>query len=294
MMLGVKKMRKTIAHKLEALVADEAVKDDVKAAAKAWLDVKEDGEASKEASAKLVEALEACGCDNENAKYVLANKDQLVKKSFWILGGDGWSYDIGYGGLDHVLASNEDVNVLVFDTEVYSNTGGQSSKATPAAAIAEFAASGKKTKKKDLGMMAKTYGYVYVAQVSIGADKNQLIKAIKEAEAHNGPSLIIAYSPCINHGINMTKAGSEAKKAVEVGYWHLFRYNPDLIAEGKNPFTLDSKEPNMEGFIDFLKGERRYANLARQYPDKADAMFEKNKQDALERYEGYKKLAEQE
>ena len=294
MMLGVKKMRKTIANKLEALVADEAVKADVKDAAKAWLDVKDDGEASKEASAKLVAALEACGCDNENTKYVLANKDQLVKKSFWILGGDGWSYDIGYGGLDHVLASNEDVNVLVFDTEVYSNTGGQSSKATPAAAIAEFAASGKKTKKKDLGMMAKTYGYVYVAQVAIGADKNQLIKAIKEAEAHNGPSLIIAYSPCINHGINMTKAGSEAKKAVEVGYWHLFRYNPDLVAEGKNPFILDSKEPNMEGFIDFLKGERRYANLARQYPEKADALFEKNKQDALERYQGYKTLAEQE
>ncbi|MCR2033750.1 pyruvate:ferredoxin (flavodoxin) oxidoreductase [Anaerofustis stercorihominis] len=294
MYLGVKKMRDTIAHKLENLVADDSVKADVKDAAKAWLDVKDKGEESKEASAKLVEALEACGCDNADAKYVLANKDQLVKKSFWMFGGDGWSYDIGYGGLDHVLASNEDVNVLVFDTEVYSNTGGQSSKATPAAAIAEFAASGKKTKKKDLGMMAKTYGYVYVAQVAIGADRNQLIKAIKEAEAYNGPSLIIAYSPCINHGINMTKAGEEAKKAVEVGYWHLYRYNPELLAEGKNPFILDSKEPKFDGFLDFIKGERRYASLAKAFPDKADALFEKNKEDAMERYAGYKKLAEQE
>lgn len=293
MMVGVKKMRTAIENRLNNIIAKDDVKAEIKDACKAWIDSKEDGEESKKTSAALISALENCGCADkcDDVKFVLDNKDQLVKKSFWILGGDGWSYDIGYGGLDHVLASNEDVNVLVFDTEVYSNTGGQSSKATPTAAIAEFAASGKKTKKKDLGMMAKSYGYVYVAQVSIGADKNQLIKAMKEAEAYHGPSLIIAYSPCINHGINMTKSAEQAKKAVEVGYWHLYRFNPELQKEGKNPFILDSKEPKSEGFIDFLKSERRYASLAKMYPEKADEMFEKNKKEALERYEGYKKLA---
>ena len=290
MFLGVKKIRETVAEKVENLVKTGS--DEVKEAGQAWLDTMKDGEKSKATSAKLVEVLEKAEA-NDDVKFVLDNKDHLVKKSFWILGGDGWAYDIGYGGVDHALASNEDINILCFDTEVYSNTGGQASKATPAAAIAEFAASGKKTKKKDLGMMAKAYGYVYVAQVSIGANPNQLIKAIKEAEEYDGPSLIIAYSPCINHGINMMKNAAQAKKAVEVGYWQLFRYNPALVGTGKNPFTLDSKEPKPEGFKDFLMSERRYANLARQYPDVADELFEKNKKDALARYAGYKKLAEE-
>ena len=218
----------------------------------------------------------------------------MVKKSIWILGGDSWAYDIGYGGLDHVLAQNEDVNILVFDTEVYSNTGGQASKSTPTASVAKFTAAGKRTKKKDLGAMAMTYGYVYVAQVGMGADMAQTLKAIAEAEAYNGPSLIIGYAPCINHGLKggMQNSQNEIKKAVKAGYWHLYRYNPDLKKEGKNPFILDSKEPDFNSFRDFLMGEVRYASLAQLFPAEASELFAKTEQDARERYEFYKGLAE--
>jgi len=209
------------------------------------------------------------------------------------LGGDGWSYDIGYGGVDHVLASGEDINILVFDTEVYSNTGGQASKATPAAAVAKFAAAGKRIKKKDLGMMAMSYGYVYVAQVGMGADKNQLMKAITEAESYHGPSLIICYAPCINHGLKkgMGKTQENIKDAVEAGYWQLYRFNPLLKKEGKNPFLLDSKEPTAS-FRDFILDQVRYSSLANEFPDVADKLFDLTEEYAKERYEGYKKLAE--
>ena len=274
-----------------------AAKEDVHAAAQAWIDNMEEGEHSREICDKLVDVLEKADlCDHCRAlaDKVLANKDFLVKRSVWCLGGDGWSYDIGYGGLDHALASGEDINVLVFDTEVYSNTGGQSSKATPTAAVAKFAASGKRTKKKDLGMMAKSYGYVYVAQVAMGADKNQFMKAVTEAEAYHGPSLIICYAPCINHGMKagMGKAQASEKQAVECGYWSLYRYNPDVEAEGKNGFTLDSKkEPNGQ-FRDFIMGQVRYNSLLKEFPDIAEDLFAKTEKDAMDRWEGYKKLAE--
>ena len=231
--------------------------------------------------------------NDELLNKIYDNRDYFIKRSQWILGGDGWAYDIGYGGVDHVLASGEDVNVFVFDTEVYSNTGGQASKATPASAIAQFAASGKKTKKKDLGMMAMSYGYVYVAQVSMGADQNQLLKAITEAEAYPGPSLIIAYAPCINHGIRKGMGNSqlEGKLAVQCGYWANWRYNPQLVGSGKNPFMLDSKEPDFSKFQEFLLGEVRYSSLQRNYPDTAEELFAKTQKDAETRYNGYKNLA---
>ena len=220
-------------------------------------------------------------------------KDYLVKRSQWIIGGDGASYDIGYGGLDHVIASGEDVNILVLDTEVYSNTGGQSSKATPLGAIAKFAASGKRVRKKDLGMIATTYGYVYVAQIAMGADQAQTLKAIREAEAYPGPSLVIAYAPCINHGLKagMGKSQAEEAKAVECGYWHLWRFNPALEEEGKNPFSLDSKEPNWEGFQDYLKGEVRFASVMKQYPTEAADLFAACEDMAKKRYASYKRMA---
>jgi len=226
---------------------------------------------------------------------ILKYKDYFVKQSNWIFGGDGWAYDIGYGGLDHVLASGDDINVLVFDTEVYSNTGGQSSKATPTAAIAKFAASGKKTKKKDLGMMAISYGFVYVAQIAMGADMNQTLKAMLEAEAYPGPSLIIAYAPCVNHGIKggMGKAHNQALRAVEAGYWSLYRYNPLNKKEGRNPFTLDSKPPTAD-FEEFLMSEVRYSSLMKQYPDEAKRLMEKAKKDAYERIENYTNLSRRE
>ena len=250
------------------------------------------GNASKAASAELTAQLEAEGSDA--AKELLTRKDDFVKKSQWIFGGDGWAYDIGYGGVDHVLASGEDVNIFVFDTEVYSNTGGQASKATPTGAVAKFAASGKVTKKKDLGMMAMSYGYVYVAQIAMGANMQQTLKAIAEAEAYNGPSLIIAYAPCINHGLKsgMGCAQAEIKRAVESGYWQMYRYNPDLKEQGKNPFTLDSKDP-VSSFQDFIAGENRYSSLLRAFPDKAADLFAKNEEYAKERLEGYKRLANQ-
>ncbi|SNS56422.1 pyruvate-ferredoxin/flavodoxin oxidoreductase [Anaerovirgula multivorans] len=291
MMLASTQIRDRVADLMkEALTLD--INAELKAAFQEWLDGKDEGKASKAATYKILPLIEA-EKDNAVIAEIIEKKDYLIKQSQWIFGGDGWAYDIGYGGLDHVLASGEDVNVLVMDTEVYSNTGGQSSKASPTAAIAKFAAAGKRTKKKDLGMMAMSYGYVYVAQVAMGADKNQLMKAMKEAEAYNGPSLVIAYSPCIAHGIGagMGKTQEQAKRAVEAGYWHLYRFNPELKKEGKNSFTLDSKEPKTS-FREFLMSEVRYASLSKSFPEVAEALFEKSEEDAKERYEGYKKLAQ--
>ena len=289
MFLGAKAIRERLVEKAEAAIAS-LEEGEAKEALKDWVANVEVGAGTRDRADRVVAALE--GLDNEFAKEILKEKDFLIKPSQWIFGGDGWSYDIGFGGVDHVLASGEDVNIFVFDTEVYSNTGGQSSKATPTAAIAKFAASGKKTKKKDLGMIAMSYGYVYVAQVSMGADRNQTLKAIVEAEAYPGPSLIIGYSPCINHGIRLGMGNSqlEAKRAVECGYWGMYRYNPQLKGTDKNPFTLDSKEPTAD-FKEFLMGEVRYASLAKAFPEAADALFEKTYTDAMERLAGYKKLA---
>ena len=293
MFLGTKSVRDALAADAKAAVEAGKGSADLQAALNEWVDNMNEGEGSRERADKLTALLEAEKGSDELLSKLYDNKDYFVKRSQWILGGDGWAYDIGYGGLDHVLASGEDVNVLVFDTEVYSNTGGQASKATPAAAIAQFAAAGKKTKKKDLGMMAKSYGYVYVAQVAMGADHNQLMKAITEAEAYHGPSLIIAYAPCINHGIRKGMGNSqlEAKLAVECGYWVNYRYNPQLVGTDKNPFSLDSKEPNFDKFQEFLMGENRYINLQRSFPEAAEALFEKTQNDAKSRYEGYKVLA---
>ena len=260
------------------------------AACQAWLDAKEEGEASKAASAKLIALLEGCkdcGCEADPlCKEIYAERDQLVKKSVWVIGGDGWAYDIGYGGLDHVIAQNMDVNILVLDTEVYSNTGGQASKSSPTGAVAKFAAAGKRTRKKDLGMMAMSYGYVYVAQVAMGADMNQLIKAMHEAEAYHGPSIIIAYAPCINPGIKLNNAQAEIKKAVAAGYWPMYRFNP----EASPKLTIDSKAPTAS-YQDFIKSENRYASLMRQFPDAATKLFAEAEKDAAERLENYKKLA---
>ncbi|NDL66524.1 pyruvate:ferredoxin (flavodoxin) oxidoreductase [Anaerotalea alkaliphila] len=295
MAVAVKQIRKQIADAAGKLVAMD-IPAELKDAAQLWLDNKEDAEGSKLAD-KAIRAQFGKATGNAEADKLLAsiedNKDYLIKKSVWIVGGDGWAYDIGYGGLDHVLASGENVNVLVFDTEVYSNTGGQSSKATPTGAVAKFAASGKKMKKKDLGMIAATYGYVYVAQVGMGSNKNQFMKALVEAEKYDGPSLIIAYAPCINHGIRigMGKTQEQTQRAVEAGYWHLWRFNPLLREEGKNPFVLDSKEPTAD-FQEFIKGEIRYTTLMSQFPQEAERLFAKAEKEAKERYEGYKRMAE--
>ena len=277
----------------------EGCGDEVKAICNAWLENKDDAEGSRKAApavVKMVEECMNCGCEcDEICKEIYDLRDLLVKKSQWIFGGDGWAYDIGYGGLDHVLAMDEDVNVLVIDTEVYSNTGGQSSKATPTGSVAKFAAAGKRTKKKDLGMMAMSYGYVYVAKVCMGANPAQLLKAMVEAEAYKGPSLIIAYAPCINHGIKagMSKVQDEAKRAVEAGYWPLYRYNPDLAAQGKNPFTLDSK-PATGDYKEFILGENRYAALKQQFPEEAATLFARAEQEAKDKYDYYKKLNDME
>lgn len=297
MAVGIKQIRSRLNDIMkEALELN--IPAEYKEAFAAWIEGKEDAEASKAATAKILELVNGCCCGitDARAKEIIAEvkekKDYLIKKSMWILGGDGWSYDIGYGGLDHVLASGENVNVLVFDTEVYSNTGGQSSKSTPTGAVAKFAASGKKIKKKDLGMIATTYGYVYVAQVGMGADKNQFLKAITEAEKYNGPSLIIAYAPCINHGLKqgMGRTQANVEQAVKAGYWHLWRFNPELSEQGKNPFTLDSKEPT-ESFRSFIMDQVRYSSLTKEFPKEAEELFEKAEQDAKHRYETYKKLA---
>ena len=293
MALANKKMRARIEELLKGAIAADETQADFKAAAQEWLEGKDDADASKAAPEKLVpmiEAGKAAGCPacaklSELAHYV-------VKRSQWIIGGDGASYDIGYGGLDHVIASGEDVNILVLDTEVYSNTGGQSSKATPLGAIAKFAASGKRVRKKDLGMIATTYGYVYVAQIAMGADQAQCLKAIREAEAYPGPSIIIAYAPCINHGLKkgMGKSQAEEEAAVKCGYWHLWRFNPALEAEGKNPFSLDSKEPDWDAFQDYLKGEVRFASVMKQYPAEAADLFNACEDMAKKRYQSYVRM----
>ena len=267
----------------------DKVNADTKAAFEAWLNDKNDAEKSKVAAEMVKAAIAKESADGLD--YVKGNLDCLVKPSIWIFGGDGWAYDIGYGGLDHVLASGENVNVLVLDTEVYSNTGGQASKSTPTGSVAKFAAAGKRIKKKDLGMMAMSYGYVYVAQCSMGSNKQQLMNALVEAEKYDGPSLIICYAPCINHGINMTKSQEEEKKAVDCGYWQLYRYNPTAIDEGKNPFTLDSKEPTGD-YKSFLLGETRYASLMKARPELAEKLFEKTEKDSKVRLNTYKNLAD--
>ncbi|MDY6272213.1 MAG: pyruvate:ferredoxin (flavodoxin) oxidoreductase [Selenomonadaceae bacterium] len=293
MFLGTKACRTRLAADVAAAIEAGKGSAELQAAMKDWKDNMDSGEGTRDRADRLETLLVAEKGADELLNKIYDEKDYFVKRSQWIFGGDGWAYDIGYGGVDHVLASGEDVNVFVFDTEVYSNTGGQASKATPAAAIAQFAASGKRTKKKDLGRMAMTYGYVYVAQVDMGADHNQVLKAIAEAEAYQGPSLIIAYSPCINHGIRKGMGCSqlEGKLAVECGYWANFRYNPQLVGTDKNPFSLDSKEPDFSKFQEFLMGENRYINLKRSFPEAAEALFEKTQHDAETRYNTYKKLA---
>ncbi len=288
MFLGQNAIRSKNIAKLEKIAADEP---SVKPVIDKFLETKEQGAVNKVATEELLKALS--NLNSEEAKDVLADKEYLAKKSVWIFGGDGWAYDIGFGGLDHVIASGEDVNIMVFDTEVYSNTGGQSSKSTPTGAIAQFAAAGKVVKKKDLAAIAMSYGYVYVAQIAQGADYNQCLKAVSEAESYNGPSIIIAYAPCINHGIKggMGNAQAEEKRAVEAGYWHLFRYDPRLALEGKNPFQLDSKEPKAS-YEDFITSEVRYSSLLRANPERAKELFAKAEKDAKEKYAALVKKAQ--
>ena len=298
MFLAADQMRKKIASNMESLISMD-IAEEYKEVFKNWLENKDNGELSKVSSREVEAILAENNIENEEAKVLVEEikerADFLVKRSQWILGGDGWAYDIGYGGLDHVLASGQDVNVLVFDTEIYSNTGGQSSKSTPAAAMAKLAASGKKTKKKDLGRMMMSYGNVYVAQVAIGADKNQVVKAMLEAEAHNGPSIIIAYSTCISHGLKKGMGFSirNMEEAVKAGYWHLYRYNPELKEQGKNPFSLDSKEPQ-GSFRDFIMDQVRYAAIAKQFPEQAEELFQMTEEHARQKYAELKKLSEQE
>ena len=288
MHIGIEKLRDRIQALMEAAIAScTKCSEELKGVMKEWIANRGSSARSAEVTARLVPLMEACGCDY--CRQILEHKDWLVKKSQWIIGGDGWGYDIGYGGVDHVLASGQDVNILVIDTEVYSNTGGQSSKATPVGAVAKFASSGKRIRKKDLGAMAMTYGYVYVAQVSIGGSQQQLFNVLKEAEAYPGPSLIIAYAPCINHGIKggMSRTQTVGKEAVACGYWHLWHYNPQLEAEGKNPFVLDSKEPDWTKFREFLMKEVRYTSLQKSFPAEAEELFAAAEENAKWRYNGY-------
>jgi len=295
MALGVKNVRLRHVDRMNRLLALNPP-DEIKKACTDWIENFDNGDKSREISDKVISVLK-----NENltggvktlANSILAEDNYLVKKSVWCVGGDGWAYDIGYGGLDHVIATGEDVNLLVFDTEVYSNTGGQASKATPTAAIAKFAASGKKTGKKDLGIMAMSYGYVYVAQVGMGADKNQFMKALQEAESYNGPSIIICYAPCVAHGLRkgMGKTQENTKEAVDCGYWHLYRFDPRRKDEGNNPFVMDSKEPT-GNFREFILDQVRYSSLLEEFPENAEVLFAQAEQSAKERYAAYKKLAE--
>jgi len=289
--LGINKMRDRIELKMKKCLEEGKIASGTKEAFVEWIEGKNDAEKSKVASDKVLAALKKE--KDPLAKEILDLKQYLIKKSVWAFGGDGWAYDIGYGGLDHVIASGDDINIFVLDTEVYSNTGGQASKATPVGAVAKFAASGKKVRKKDLGAMAMTYGYVYVAQVAMGANMNQYLKTLREAESYPGPSLIIAYSPCINHGLRagMGKSQDEEKRAVEAGYWHLFRYNPLLEKQGQNPFQLDSKEPNWAEFQEFLSGEVRYTSLKKAFPKEAAELFVAAEENAKWRYESYKRMA---
>ncbi|WP_017417103.1 pyruvate:ferredoxin (flavodoxin) oxidoreductase [Clostridium tunisiense] len=293
MYLAVKQLREKLAQLMKEAL-NSTLSAPVKDAFEQWLAGIDDGEASKAATSKILEAMKTIDYEKDPIlKEIMENKDHLVKKSHWMIGGDGWAYDIGFSGLDQVLSTGDDVNIFVMDTEVYSNTGGQSSKATPTAAVAKFAAAGKKIRKKDLGLMAMSYGYVYVTQISMGANMNHTIKAIAEAEAYKGPSLIIAYAPCVNHGIKtgMGTSIAQEKKAVESGYWHLYRYNPMLKEEGKNPFVLDSKEPT-KSFKEFILSEIRYTSLATVFPEIADQMYDVAEKHARERYDTYRRLAE--
>lgn len=292
MYLGVKQIREKLAELMKEALAT-SINEELKKAFEQWIAGMEDANLSKEATEKILQLIGKEESNNTILKEVMEKKDYLIKKSHWMIGGDGWAYDIGFGGLDHVLASGEDINIFVMDTEIYSNTGGQSSKSTPTAAVAKFAASGKKVRKKDLGMMAMSYGYIYVAQIAMGGNMNHTIKVLTEAEAYKGPSLIIAYAPCISHGIKtgMGTSIGEEKKAVESGYWHLYRYNPMLKEEGKNPFTLDSKEPS-KSYKEFIQGEVRYSSLMNAFPDSAEEMFNIAEQHATERYNNYKRLSE--
>ena len=295
MYVGAEKLRDRIQMLMEEAIAQcQRCSEELKGVMREWIEARVSSTRSAEVAARLVPMMEACGCDY--CKEILELKDWLVKKSQWIIGGDGWGYDIGYGGVDHVLATGHDVNILVVDTEVYSNTGGQSSKSTPVGAVAKFASSGKRIRKKDLGAMAMTYGYVYVAQVSIGASQQQLFNVLKEAEAYPGPSLVIAYAPCINHGIKggMTRTQTVGKEAVACGYWHLWHYNPMLEEQGKNPFVLDSKEPDWSKFREFLLKEVRYTSLQKAFPGEANELFAAAEENAKWRFNGYKRLAQME
>jgi pyruvate-ferredoxin/flavodoxin oxidoreductase len=291
MAIASDKLRARI-ERLAKEALNNGISEDVKAALQQWIDTKDNGKDSRDASDKLIPVLEKT--DKPFAKEILGLKNYLAKKSHWIIGGDGWAYDIGYGGLDHVIATGQNVNILVLDTEVYSNTGGQSSKSTPVGAVAKFASSGKKTRKKDLGAMAMTYGYVYVAQVSLGANMNHYFKVVKEAEEYPGPSLIIAYSPCIAHGIKtgMNNTIEQEKFAVKAGYWHLYRYNPLMAEEGKNPFTLDSKEPDWNEFQNYINSEVRYTQLLKSFPENAKELFALAEENSKWRYNSYRRMAE--
>jgi pyruvate-ferredoxin/flavodoxin oxidoreductase len=319
MNLAVTQRRAKLISTVETLAGLEFADEDIVNACKAWLEAKDSPEASRKTGDALVALIQdffahqdltgtpfeeqwlangkKCGCPAcTAAREILEMSDLLTKKSMWIFGGDGFAYDIGYGGLDHVLASRENVNVFIFDTEVYSNTGGQSSKSTPTGAVAQFAAAGKATKKKDMASIFMQYGYVYVAQVAMGANMNQTLQAIREAEAYDGPSIIIAYAPCINHGLKkkggMANAMSEMKAAVAAGYWHLFRFNPALAEQGKNPFTMDSKAPS-EDFQSFLMGETRYASLKLSFPERAEQLYARAQEEAEKKYEHFEKMAKQ-
>ncbi len=291
MNIGSEVMRDRVERLMKEGLSCSCCSDEMKALFQQWIDNRGSYTVTREVADKLLPLISACDCDT--CKQLFALKQFFVKRSQWIIGGDGWAYDIGFGGLDHVIASGQNVNILVVDTEVYSNTGGQSSKSTPVGAVAKFAAAGKRIRKKDLGMIATTYGYVYVAQIAMGANQAQTLKAIREAEAYDGPSIVIAYSPCINHGLRsgMGKSQSESKAAVECGYWHLWRFDPRLEAEGKNPFLLDSKEPDWTKFQDFLKNEVRFSSLMKQYPEEAKELFQVTQENAQWRYNGYKRMA---
>jgi pyruvate-ferredoxin/flavodoxin oxidoreductase len=284
-------MRNRIENLMNKALVLKDFSDELKELFKQWIENKDDGDATKELRSKMLPLLQ--NNPNPLAAEIASLERYIVKKSIWVFGGDGWAYDIGFGGLDHVLAMGQDINVLVLDTEIYSNTGGQSSKSTPIAAVAKFAASGKRIRKKDLGMMITTYGYVYVAQVAMGANQGQFLRALKEAEAYKGPSLIIAYSPCISHGLKkgMGSAQWEEKQAVESGYWHLWRYNPALEAEGKNPFIMDSKEPDWNKFGDFLGREVRYTSLEKGFPEESEELYAAAQESAKWRYRSYQRMA---
>ena len=292
MCLSVEQQRRQMKAHAQAVV-DTTDDEALKAAVAAWLQDGDDGDKTRALSDAVMAALDATADTGADAKFLKDNADQLVKKTMWMYGGDGWAYDIGFGGLDHVLASDLDVNILVVDNELYANTGGQASKATPLGAVVQFAASGKSTPKKDLAMIAMNYGHVYVAQVAMGSNPNHVVKALKEAEAHKGPSLVIAYAPCINHGIvaSMSMTQDEQKKAVDCGYWPLFRYNPALANEGKNPFQLDSKEPNGK-LREFMMGEVRFSALTRTFPEIAEKLFAEAEEHCAKRYKKYKNMAE--